>query len=148
MKSLAQASKISSPSPSPYHRPQDKLRSRPRSPSPSPFPFSADVRRLVYWEHDLIHQSLRDFQTKGARFWIVPITPLMPCGQATGLATGCPLHIPKDGQPMADFVQMVRQSGKAEGAGVQTASDEQCNDAGAFHWKAQLYSLAGLGWLE
>jgi len=46
------------------------------------------------------------------------------------------------------FVQTVQQSGKAKGAGVQTASDEQRNDASAFDWKAQLYSLAGLGWLE
>jgi hypothetical protein len=45
-------------------------------------------------------------------------------------------------------VQVVRQSERVEGAGVQTPPGEQSDDAGPFDWKFQLYSLAGLGWFE
>lgn len=69
--------------------------------SPSPFLFFADVRGLVYWQHDHIHQSLQNFQAKEARFWIVPITPFYALWPSHKPCNGCPLHSPKDGQPMA-----------------------------------------------
>jgi len=72
----------------------------------------------------------------------------MPCGQATSLATVVPYIFLKMGNLWPIFVQLVRQSGMAEGAGVQIASDDQRDDAGGFDWKFQLYSLAGLDWLQ